>query len=59
MNGKELDYVRDTIENEGFGYAFIDYSDFADIKDEEFHRLRKLYVEAHEKLAAYLGIDNG
>ena len=36
MNGKQLNYVRDTICNEGFGYAFIDYSDFADIKDEEF-----------------------
>lgn len=57
MNGKELSYVRDTIEQEGFAYAFTGYSDFAEIKDKEFHALRMAYVEAAEKLADYLGIE--
>ena len=40
MKAKELDYVRQTVEHEGFDYAFIDYSSFNDIKDAEFHKLR-------------------
>lgn len=58
MNGKQLDYVRDTVENEGFHYCFTGYSDFQDIKDDEFHKLRKAYVEAAEKLADYLGVES-
>lgn len=57
MNGKQLDYVRDTVENEGFHYAFTGYSDFADIKDAEFHKLREAYVSAAEQLAEYLGVE--
>jgi hypothetical protein len=56
MNGKELDYVRSKVENEGFHYCFTGYSEFKDIKDEEFHAARRAYVEAAEKLAEYLGI---
>lgn len=58
MTGKELDKVRDTIENESFDYAFVHYSDFAEVKDPEFHKLRETYVEAREALADYLGIDS-
>ena len=57
MNRKDIDYIRDTIEQEGFDYAFMDYSDFANIKDEEFHRLRKAYIESGEALKDYLGIE--
>ena len=56
MNGEDLDYVRGTIEGEGFHYAFIDYSDFKHIEDEEFHRLRKAYVEATEALSKFLNL---
>lgn len=49
-----LEYVRDKIETEGFDYAFRMYSEFESVKDEEFHRLRKAYVEAAEALDAYL-----
>lgn len=54
MNGKELNYIKGTLEKEGFHYAFTGYSDFEEIKDEEFHRLRKAYVKATEELADYL-----
>ncbi len=49
--------VIDTIENEGFAYTFIDYSNFEDIESEEFHELRREFVDSAEKLAEYLGVD--
>jgi len=55
MTGKEIDYVRETIEQEGFDYAFNDYSDFSIIKDIRFHNLREAYVKAREDLAEYIG----
>lgn len=58
MTPKNLDYVRDTISNEGFQYTFHGYSDFLDIKDEEFHKLRKEYIEATKKLAKYLNVED-
>ena len=57
MKSQELDYLRDTIENEGFSYAFIGYSNFEEIKDEEFHKLRQVYVDAAKSLANYLNVD--
>lgn len=52
-----LQYVRDCVENEAFDYAFVDYSHFEEVKDEEFHRLRQAYLEARKALAAYLGVE--
>ena len=45
------------VDNEGFDYAFRNYSDFKEVKDEEFHRLRTAYVKAARELAEYLDID--
>lgn len=59
MKAKELDYVRETIECEGFDYAFAHYTDFKEeVKDEEFHKLREQYLEARAKLAEYLNYDS-
>jgi hypothetical protein len=58
MKPKDIDYVRSKVENEGFDYCFTGYSDFEDIKDEEFHTLRKAYVKAQEDLSAFLGLDD-
>jgi hypothetical protein len=57
MKEKDKRYVQSVVDNEGFDYAFFHYSDFSDIEDDEFHRLRKAYVEAHKNLAKYLDID--
>lgn len=57
MNYEEMDDVRSRADQEGFDYCFTGYSDFKEIKDEEFHKLRVAYVEAAEKLKKYLGID--
>lgn len=58
MLKKEKNYVRATVENEGFDYAFVHYSDFEDIKDEKFHELRKNFLEAREKLAEYIEFED-
>lgn len=51
------------VDNEGFDYAFRDYSEFEEIKDEQFHKLRQAYVEAAQKLDDYIGfaeyLENG
>jgi hypothetical protein len=58
MNGKELDYVRDSVEQEGFDYCFTGYSNFEEIKDEEFHKLREAFVKASNELKEYLGLED-
>ena len=45
------------VENEGFDYAFRNYSDFKEVKDNEFHKLRRAYVEAADALSEYIGAD--
>ena len=51
---RDLQEVRDRVDQEGFDYAFRSYSDFKEVKDEEFHRLRTAYVEAANALDEYL-----
>lgn len=57
-NRSKMSYVRATVDNEGFDYAFRNYSDFEEIKDEKFHELRKAYVVAAKALAEYTGCDD-
>ena len=49
-----LQDVRQRVDQEGFDYAFLHYSDFKEAKDKEFHKLRVAYVNAHEDLETYL-----
>jgi hypothetical protein len=49
--------VAAAVDNEGFDYAFRHYSDFSEVKDEEFHRLRVAYVEAASQLAEYVDVE--
>lgn len=39
---------------EGFHYCFKHYSDFDDIDDIEFHKLRLSYLKAADKLEKYI-----
>jgi hypothetical protein len=57
MTGKEALTVYRTVENEGFHYAFHDYSHFDEVEDPEFHKLRVAYLEASKALADYVGCD--
>jgi hypothetical protein len=54
---KGLKYVRQVVDQEGFDYAFRHKTDFSEVKDEEFHRLRQAYVDAANELAEYTGCD--
>lgn len=57
MNPTDQESVADVVEQEGFDYAFRHYSDFKQIKDVHFHRLRKAYKDAAEELIEYVGMD--
>lgn len=59
MRAKEVIYVKNTVDNEGFDHAFVNYSGFKEmVKDDEFHRLRVAYISARNALAEYCGFDN-
>ena len=57
MNQRDntFDYVQGCIENEGFEYCFDLYSSFKEVKDDEFHVLRKNYLESKKLLVKYIG----
>lgn len=57
MTEEEKDNVKDYAENEGFDYAFRFGSEFEDIKDEEFHKLRKTYIESAKALEKYIDLE--
>ncbi len=57
MKGKDAQKIWDRIDQEGFDYTFISYSDFKAIDDEQFHKLRKAYVKAHDELKDYIGYE--
>lgn len=57
MKKQDKEEIQNTIENEGFDYAFRHYSDFDEIEDEKFHALRIAYVDAAEALGEYLGLE--
>lgn len=46
--------LRSRMNQEGFHYCFKHYSSFIEIQDEEFHKLRKAYLSAAEKLEKYI-----
>lgn len=53
-----LEQVAGIVDNEGFDYAFRHYSDFKEVKDVEFHRLRREYVDAAILLADYIHLED-
>ena len=46
--------VRYRIKAEGLDYCFKHYSNFEEIKDKEFHKLRKAYIKASENIEEYV-----
>jgi hypothetical protein len=56
---EDLDNFRSVqyrMDNEGIGYCFDGYSDWDEIKDEEFHKLRLEFLSSMKKIREY--IDN-
>ena len=50
----DIEKLEGAIHCEGFDYAFSGYSEWHDIKDKEFHKLRKNFLLAREKLRNYI-----
>lgn len=46
--------VKYRISDEGFDYCFSSYSNWQEIKDENFHNLRKQYLDTKKKLEEYI-----
>lgn len=54
---KEQEHFRSVgyrMRHEGFHYCFDGYSDWGEIKDEKFQKLRLKYLDAAEKLKKYV-----
>lgn len=47
-------YLYSKMRDEGFHYCFESYSDFEEIEDEEFHKLRRKYLSSAKELENYI-----
>ncbi len=54
MKTKDANMVWAYVDNEGFDYCFCSYSDFEEVKDKKFHKLREAYIKAKDDLEEYL-----
>jgi hypothetical protein len=54
---REAIAIYDAVEKEGFESAFVDYSDFSEIADQEFHNKREAYLKNRAALIEYLGLE--
>ena len=57
-NWQSVQYIMD---DEGFDYCFESYSNWDEIKDEEFHRLRLGFLQHMKELREYIDskVDEG
>lgn len=46
--------VRYRMDNEGIDYCFDGYSDWDEIEDEEFHKLRLEFLDSMKKIRSYV-----
>jgi len=51
---EEMKMVQYRMNNEGFHYCFKHYSNFQEIDDEHFHKLRNDYLRATKELENYI-----
>jgi len=59
---EDFQFVKAKMRDEGFHYCFKHYSSFEDIRDKEFHRLRRKYLKWANRLEEYVNeksIDTG
>lgn len=54
LTSKERLKLWDKIDHEGFDYCFRGYSEWEEIKDSEFQKLREQYVSSADKLENYI-----
>ena len=53
-NLEDWESVKYRIENEGIDYCFESYSNWDEIKDEEFHRLRLGFLQYMKEIREYV-----
>ena len=58
MTNRTLDNVAWSMDQEGIDYCFRNYSDFPEVKDTEFHRLREAYIAAADALENYVNANS-
>lgn len=51
---ENFEFLKSKIRDEGFHYCFTHYSNFKEIQDEEFHKLREEYLLSSKRLMAYV-----
>ena len=54
MDKEEFKHIQYRMREEGFDYCFDGYSSWGDVKDKEFHKLRKAYLKAKNVLETYV-----
>lgn len=54
LNEEDKSYLTDLIDNEGFSYAMLYYSNHDNIQDDTFHELLTAYKNASDKLESYI-----
>ena len=57
MTEEEKERVCYRVGDEGLDYTFRFYSNYEEIKDKEFHKLRQNYIKASTEMLVYLGIE--
>lgn len=49
-----IESLKNKIESEGFDYAVSEYSEWGEILDQEFHRMREAYIEIRTSFQEYV-----
>jgi hypothetical protein len=57
LNDRDALKVIDMVEREGLDYTFRYYTNFPEIKDKKFQKLRKAYVKAAQDLSDYCRLE--
>jgi len=58
MRPRDAINIASDVEKEGFESAFVDYSDYKEILDAEFHAKREAYLASRKALIEYLGLED-
>lgn len=51
---EQREEVQFRIDYEGLDYCMIHYSDWSEVKDRKFHKLRNAYIKASKDLEDYI-----
>ena len=54
MDDTDFTYLCSRMYQEGFDYCFRKYSSFKEFEDPHFHKLRLEYIQAADRLEAYI-----